>query len=1127
MPELIIRNNSVERIERFQSLQGGQYWRASKAIPHEGIPEGEILLISSVRWVDDKAHTVILRAHPRHHGKSVGIPLESGTGTKWKTMGEHRFLLNDFLNNFIYEPDAKKDRECELAKIQGQVAQLQGNMTKVLNTPELMKDVVNQELNRQAEEKAKREGTANMLPAVIPQNTQSLVNGTIGSALSAGVTELQVASLKTAAAQMAEIATIQTKWITTRTGEITEVIKSMAPFYEEMAAAQLASSEDMQTHVKKLMEGIETLDLYTGKDVIVNCIQQGQSAPESEPLTFVQKKLLVDEELAVWLDVEEWFDFQNIDMFFNALKTKPGLINQIFPSERCVVVFATTRRYIDYKDRWDNMQNNAANQNVFFIVRDGENLNQVYSPVESHLGADRLFPSHDDQTRHFRGVDGDQIKYEDVRYSDRLSSHERMALHYKRLLILCCGLDHREQLFGNFYDRSDAFKFVSMEFQEKYFRFIHDDDGTGLLDNPELKKRPSLENYISFANSHLRSGSRVICHWSALVNPDTAPGAVKETPKEQYSSYHLTCSPIKDVETVIAYTSNDDIVVDMAAEKYSYSSGIHRVINARVALSKFSDSWNADAHVLPYLCVDAVRAEDLEWYIHNRGFRANHLYYIRLFKNTLNYIKQERLQEESARKTLLDAMQSGNIALPEEREAIIDQTIMAWRSGNRGAPLSTALDGGANWTSLLNQMYMLAGGAMERQPDVEAFAKEHGYTPLRMIIASNGKIVIYLAPKPEERDDRAESHKWAHRVSLDFRKKGVKETGRSWALVSKSSASETTVYEWPEVCEWAGLKSVFGTYNAKQKAMEFIAEGAVQLHRINSANQDDIVELIGQWCSAYNKINLKGRTGGTVQSPVLCIPVGISVGHFSYEYIYCGTFRPERLLHRLSYSPEATELLVDTYCSFFAKPEGKAERIQNSEDSELYLFSSEIKPDCDGIFSTHLSFEYNSIFEQSDYYDFATHISGMNSMWKMASYLNSRNNHSKQKIMYLPDTLTDISGQPALDEACNNEIHHIEVDLVHVEIPRNMEGNAPIVEEDEKPLRAREWFDIGPVGFDDSDATKGIIVNGHTLKRTSFKNSDEAVLYIVKYDRRARIRNTYNDKISPAKGTIRFYRNHY
>lgn len=143
---------------------------------------------------------------------------------------------------------------------------------------------------------------------------------------------------------------------------------------------------------------------------------------------------------------------------------------------------ATTRRDLDYGDRWTNQAKNDENRKVFLMVRNGENVHRVFSPVESHLGTGRLFPSRDDQDRIFRGVDGSQIKFEDVAYTAHLSSHARYALHYKRFLLLMCGLDHREKLFGEFYPGPESLHFVTLDFQEKFCRFIHDDDGEGLIE---------------------------------------------------------------------------------------------------------------------------------------------------------------------------------------------------------------------------------------------------------------------------------------------------------------------------------------------------------------------------------------------------------------------------------------------------------------------------------------------------------------------------------------------------------------------------------------------------------------------------------------------------------------------
>lgn len=122
-----------------------------------------------------------------------------------------------------------------------------------------------------------------------------------------------------------KLAVIQSEWLQGKNNEITRAVQAVVPYYQEMAAAQLAAFEESRENVESLMKGIASLDLFIGKDVVVNTIIKGNSAPSDIPLTFVQKKLLMDEELAVYLDLGDWFDFTKADLFDQALQKHPGL----------------------------------------------------------------------------------------------------------------------------------------------------------------------------------------------------------------------------------------------------------------------------------------------------------------------------------------------------------------------------------------------------------------------------------------------------------------------------------------------------------------------------------------------------------------------------------------------------------------------------------------------------------------------------------------------------------------------------------------------------------------------------------------------------------------------------------
>jgi len=898
-----VANNEpqIEHISRFQSLQAGQYWRAIAAIHEEGIDPGEVLLIQSIKWVDDAPHTLILRPHPDKIGQKaeLQIPQEDGSikTNKWFRFDEHRFLLKDFLELFEFEPDHQRIRNEELRRIQGKIHELQTELVEAQSNPALLASIVDSKLKEQDNGTS---GSCSTVPAVRNSSEISaMATGTLADAIGTGITAERVASLKNAANQEHRIATIKSEWIQGKTTEIAQTITAMTPYYQEQAAAALAQTEDVRSYVSKLMKGIESLDLYVGKDVEVETIRKGDSAARDIPLTFVQRKLFIDEEVAVWVDVDERFDYAQSDKFFKALSEHDSLVDQIFPTERCVLVMATTRRDVEYGNAFERAFKNLENKKVFLMVRDGMNLYRVYSPVSSHLGAARLFPLKDDHDRIFRGFDGNQIKFEDVVYTDKLEDHEKHALHYKRFLILVCGLDHRLKLFGDFYDGPQGLDFVSMAFQEAHCRFLHDDDGEGMLPG---EKRPSFSDWIEKKNAYLRSGSRVLCNWSELMNPSTAPGACKAEHRPGGRTYvDQRYTPDNEMDVAIAYRDGNSICVDVEVSGYSNSIHARRTFTCKVNLSRMKSSdW--DYVDQPFLCLDAVDEKDIRWYIHHRGSRQNHLSYIRFFKRALKHIQEERVQEQDTRARMANALDEGGIASGEAAESIIDGTVIAWRAANRGKPLPQFVNGEtpAAWKSLLDQMYMLAGEGKNQVDEIETFARELGYEPLRLVLSGRAKLMVYLAPKAEERDDRLEPHAWVHCVTVERGKTKCNEKSRRWTSLPKSSASETTLHEWDNAEHWANISSVFQTFERKEAVMNYAGQWRTRIKPfLGPMDEATFVEQKNHWIRLRQDYL---RHSKYVHNPCLAVPFGVVYYPRSKElrFLCVGMQEPHAILHRLA-----------------------------------------------------------------------------------------------------------------------------------------------------------------------------------------------------------------------------------
>lgn len=86
-----------------------------------------------------------------------------------------------------------------------------------------------------------------------------------------------------------------------------------------------------------------------------------------------------------------------------------------------------------------------------------------------------------------------------------------------------------------------------------------------------------------------------------------------------------------------------------------------REFNAKVSLTNFQrDPWD-DACSVGFLCLDAVKADDLDYYIHSRSSRKNFMYYIKLFKRLSAVLRVEEEQEKPYRQKLIRALVDGNI----------------------------------------------------------------------------------------------------------------------------------------------------------------------------------------------------------------------------------------------------------------------------------------------------------------------------------------------------------------------------------------------------------------------------------------------------------------------------------
>ncbi len=850
---------NVEKIERFQALEPGAYWRAKIKIETLDVEQGLVLLLLDVQDYDGKPHTVVLRYHP----------LDGE--------GEYRMLVQDFLVSFEPAPNGEEVRAREMAAVQKEITDLQNELLEGQRNPALLAEDIEKGLRELVEKPAGGRKKAEQQEAIEKAVTLPWhLHADLGTVLSNQPTKGSVQALRQLAEREAKIAEVKAEWITGRTELIAEKLGALAPFFAEKSAVALARTRAVRQYAEDIIKGLASLDLYIGKGVEVETVAEGKVAPASEKLAVMQRKLFVDEEVSAWADVSADFDVSDLDTFDKLLKSNASLRDQIFSTQRCVVSMAVRRRDLNYGDLWTSYQMNQANKRVFLMIRNGENIYRVYSAQPTHEFSKRLFPTTDEFNQLFCGIDGEKITFRDVRFTEKSAKSDDLALHYKRFLVLLAGLDHRLTLFGEFYDRSEATRFISKAFQKRYFQFIADDERSRLLG----ENRPDVFAWAKEKNAYLQSGSRVLCYYPHLLNSKTAPSCFT------YSSYNnsarAVASPTVDHEVRIAYRDGSEICVDVEVQRESaeWRDLARPKFNARVSLAKAGDG--DCAFDFPFLCLDAVQPEELEFYVHSRENRTHHVDFMRIFKITAAHLRQERQTERPSREYLRQALLEASLTDSGAVDKIIEDSVRAWRCANRGKPL-TSVDDKTALDPLLNHLYSRLRRGGDYAQRIEAFVTQNHHVPLKAVLTGKNRLALYVEVPPAERDETLLPWRWVRLLSLGLQKNGLSENSDRlvWLREGMADAKETEIMRWPALDGWINEGPEPLSPSLLPKALEIIRSGVPRVAETFIREGHGIPEDMFNNLLAQLRQQLRSSRSRYVPDVTLSVPVGAYV---SQEY---------------------------------------------------------------------------------------------------------------------------------------------------------------------------------------------------------------------------------------------------
>lgn len=842
----------VHRMDNFAYIQEGMFCRSSISC-NDFCRNGDVLLITDLNYADNQLHSVEIIAHPRYNSE------------RYKTM-----LLHEFDKHFrvIPKAEAEKVREDEVDAIHLRYKQHEEYVTNLQTDDTQRRKLAMEVYSRRIEHKTDLSAVD---PQPMPTNALEIMRG--------GNAKEVISNLSESLKFHTDILKIEANILAEETKKLKAILNEIIPFTEQRMLGAKVSTKEVTEHATRLEQGIASLKLYSGENVCIEPICKGRSASPDLPISMIQQRLFADLELGIFDEQGgEELDVYSEPVFLEELKTNPEFVKQIFPTERAIVLMQLRMHDKNYGCPITNYVVNEQNRRVFLLVRDGENIYQVFSPIGSHECADKLFPSRTDLDDLFKRGQVD-ITIDHLWYSTAFSLRERAILHYKRFLLLIAGLDHNHKLFGEFYPQGQEMQIFYPEFQEKHFNFIHDADGEGLIGSGF---NYSLGEWITKQNSKAVIGSMVLVDVDRFMDSDSAPTCYKyEYGRE--NGYVRISEPTSRFQYLqIQEDSKGLFIRAEVIKKGAWGETKGKPYNTRISID---GRFNTTAMLL----LSNVKPDHILQFINDRKYRRHVFRFIGIFRQSLKVISEQFKYIEPLFKTIYESVSVLPNLIPMSKEALemeIMDTINMWQTKTRKfyPDLSGTMQKKAviqicdslyyRVTTLKNQLIKKAENLIN-----------DGTTPLQYTVAVDGKMYLYSTMPVVEQDNRYSAHAHVNRHSFKFDKKGelVHELTTQVLLAKFENYEhvlfnydESTTEQWLKVSEpYVNCKRnryhtppLFGDFKTKKWLLDSIDKG-YKLFKDFVANTPLNQEDLDRIESDFESIDDMG------EDPIITLPIAL------------------------------------------------------------------------------------------------------------------------------------------------------------------------------------------------------------------------------------------------------------
>lgn len=447
----------------------------------------------------------------------------------------------------------------------------------------------------------------------------------------------------------------------------------------------------MMEMVRRMEEGIWTVNLYLGRDEQITTLRDGEPADASEPIVARQMVLAMDEEALVSAE-EGGIDFRDIDKFDEWLLASPDHLDQVLPETRGVVVLTPRAKGKEYvEDPWTNAELNKENFTSYWLIRNGE---KVYRMVTDFNCGKTLVPLQDEFTSFFERERHDYDLGERVKEPLKPGSSEWMKAekaasarqrHYMRVALIMQGLIERTTVFHPL--PAADISFLGPEaYDAGYVRIVTD------AEKALTTGKETFRDWQTRLNAELRTGMRIVGNfrgegWRSVDEAYDYAGKKRygehsrrgpATAPDPPSNVVMTIEKRKNDGGLVCFYDRTDKkrvkrwVPDEGRPGWGWERYVEEDYKTRASVTIYP----TDRFILPF---DLVDIPTMESFMGNRIDRAEYLDMVPTIKAAIAAKQEEFDLEKPFRMLIRGQAASGEVISEEEVASLVDW----WKISNR------------------------------------------------------------------------------------------------------------------------------------------------------------------------------------------------------------------------------------------------------------------------------------------------------------------------------------------------------------------------------------------------------------------------------------------------------------